>query len=185
VSTCPAPGHAGVAPDLPIRGAPLASPYVARLRLAWCCYHKFWLRRVIHHLLLTQRLRGPHHLLTRGPLGLLTQALHQHGLEWADLANDDYAPTEGVPASKDPGLRAWKKMCRQRVHERVAEWAVKAGAYRPKTSPIRAHFPRDKASAVAMIRGGLPPSFPEGVRRPGACRSASAGSLLRVGCLAI
>jgi hypothetical protein len=128
----------------------------ARLRLAWRCYHQYWIKDVIRHLLETQQHRTLNYLLTHGPLGLLTEALQQHGFSWKTLAEAEYTPGEKEQATKSEALRNWKRTCRAAMAARVAEWAVAERAQLPQDSPLQAHFPQDVASALGAIKKGLP-----------------------------
>jgi hypothetical protein len=134
-----------------------------RLKLARRCYHQYGVKTVVRHLLASRRdHRTPHYLMARGPLGLLTAALQEHGLDWSSLDAAEYAPTAGVPPAKDQGRRRWSRECRARVLKRVAQWAVNAGAGLPEKpedplSVLKAHFPADETAAQDAIAAGLPP----------------------------
>jgi hypothetical protein len=56
----------------------------ARLKLAWKCYHQFWVKDIIRHLRNSDS-HHHHYLLQHGPLGLLTDALESYGLSWDEL----------------------------------------------------------------------------------------------------
>ncbi len=131
----------------------------ARLKLAWRAYHQYGVKKVIRYLLAHQRSRSYHYLMGkgRGPLGLLTEALEDHGLSWHHLGNAKYAPQPGVPPSKSRGLWKWVKDCRARVKERVATWAVEARQELRRGSALRAHFPSTAEEAMDAIDAGLPP----------------------------
>jgi hypothetical protein len=156
----------------------------ARLKLAWRCYHQYWVGNAIRHLL-KERPRTYHPLLTTGPLGLLTRTLTRYGLKWADLADPKYAPPSGAaPDDQDDegeppdppsdvgvdvdqpqgeeaqpngaGFKEWRQMCDKRVDRGIAEWAVHAGQSIPCQSPLKRHFPPSMEQALSMIEGGLP-----------------------------
>jgi hypothetical protein len=149
---------------------------VARLNLAWRCYHQYWVGKAIRHLLAERRTYHP--LLTTGPLGLLTWTLKRYQLKWADLEDHQYAPSPPVPpedgsvtpedqpaaeasegeeaAAGDRGFKAWKALCRDRVDQGIAEWAVRAGRSIHRQSPLKHHFPTTTDQARAAMKEGLP-----------------------------
>jgi hypothetical protein len=167
---------------------------MARLKLAWRCYHQYWAGKAIRHLLAERRTYHP--LLTTGPLGLLTWTLRRYNLQWADLEDQQYAPSPTTPSddqstdtpapladqpgeeaedvdvaeedesatavARDGGFKAWRTLCRDRVDQGIAEWAVRAGRGVHRQSPLKHHFPSTAEQARSTMEAGLPLFLREG-----------------------